>query len=456
MSRRERRSVASLGSIFLLRMFGLFLLLPVLAVHTQQYPNATPFYVGLALGIYGLTQALLQIPYGMASDRLGRKKVIAFGLLVFMIGSIVAALSDNLLELLIGRALQGAGAISSAALALTADLTREQQRTKSMAIIGISIGFAFLLSLIMAPILQAMIGVKGIFWMIAVLSVFAILILYKVVPNPTRASRHQDILPMPQKFAAVFANQQLLRLDIGIFSLHLILTALFVVTPMLLIERLGVNLSDHWKLYLPILFASAIGMLPFIRLGSKSGQEFRAFKMAILLLVVALSGLTVAVQGHNWFIFVFLVIFFSAFNALESMLPSLVSRIAPATMEGTAIGVYNCFQFFGMFVGGVVAGTLYGRFGALSVYIFCGGVAFLWFLVALTTDQTRLFINKIVSIADFSDSQRDQLIDRIKDLKGLEEIVVAVGETTAYLTVDPQTFDEAELEQMLLKQSENQ
>ncbi len=448
--------MVSLGSIFLLRMFGLFLLLPVLAVHVHQFPEATPFHIGLALGIYGLTQALFQIPYGMASDRLGRKNVIAFGLLVFMAGSVVAAMSDSLWGLVMGRALQGAGAISSAVLALTADLTREQQRTKSMAIIGVSIGFAFLLSLIMAPILQSIIGVTGIFWMIAVLSLLAIAVLYKVVPTPDRMNLNRDILPAPAQFSAVFSNRQLWRLDIGIFSLHLILTALFVVTPIILIERLDIILSDHWKLYLPILLASAVGMLPFIRLGSRPGYEFRVFKMAILLLLVALSGLTVAVQNHYWFIIFFLMMFFSAFNALESMLPSLVSRIAPATIKGTALGVYNCFQFSGMFVGGAVAGILYGQFGVLSVYIFCGGVAFIWLLIALTTTQTRLFVNKIVSIADFSGSQHAQLIDRIKQLKGLEEIVVVAGETTVYLTVDPQTFDDNELEKMLTSKSENQ
>ena len=445
MNQGEKRAVFSLGSIFLLRMLGLFLLLPVLAIHVQQFEDATPFYVGLALGIYGLTQAIFQIPYGMASDRLGRKRVIAFGLLVFMLGSVIAALSDSLFWLIVGRALQGAGAISSAVLALTADLTREEQRTKSMAIIGVSIGFAFLLSLILAPVLQHMVGVNGIFWMIAILSVVAVIVLYLVVPTPARSLLHRDILPLPKQFASVLANKQLLRLNFGIFCLHLILTALFVVTPMILITQGGVGLADHWKLYLPVLLLSAVGMLPFIRLGSKPGYEIQVFRYAILLLLVGLSGLAIAIHNSLWFILAFLVIFFSGFNALESILPSLVSRVAPVSVKGTAMGLYNCCQFFGMFVGGVSAGWLYGQYGSSSVYVFCGGVAFIWLIMAITSGDIRLFSSKIISIADCPDSRRTQLVDRIGRLKGIKEMVVTAGEATAYLTVDPQVFDENEL-----------
>ena len=448
----ERKAIVSLGGIFSLRMFGLFLLLPVLSLHAQQFADATPFYVGLVMGVYGFTQALFQIPYGLASDRFGRKRVIIVGLIVFMLGSIIAALSETLIMLIMGRALQGAGAVSSVILALTADLTREQQRTKSMAVIGMCIGFTFLVSIVIAPILESAIGVSGIFWMIAGLVLVAMMVLYWIVPNPTKVFQHRDILPMPNRLAAVFKMPQLVRLNIGIFCLHMVLTALFVVLPLYLVDEFNFDLSEHWKLYLLVLLCSVAGMVPFVLGGSREGREQVWFVRAILLLSVALGLFMLSDPGSLWTVGAILFVFFSAFNALEAMLPALISRVAPVTSKGSAIGIYNGFQFFGMFTGGICAGWLYGAFGVHSVFGFCGISVLLWLGIAATSGKMTLLSSKTISMARYSDSQRTRLIDKIGQLKGIEEIAMVDEETTACLTIDGDHFDQAELERIIQKE----
>ena len=368
--------MAALAGIFALRMLGLFMLLPVLAIYAAQLPDGTPLLIGLALGIYGLTQALFQIPFGMASDRFGRKLVISVGLLVFMAGSVVAALADSMTGLIAGRAIQGAGAVSAAVLALTADLTGEAQRTKAMAVIGVSIGAVFLLSLMIAPPLQSAIGVAGIFWMSSVLAVMAIAVLWWAVPNPGRLPSRPETTP--SRFADILANAQLQRLNFGVFFLHMMLTALFVTLPALLQAKSGIPLAGHWKLYAPVLLLSVVGMIPLLMLASRNRSVGVAFNGAVGLLFIATVALAWAGGGGIAALLVALWLFFVAFNALEAMLPSLVSRIAPATGKGAAIGVYNTFQFLGMFAGGLTAGWLSGRFGTAAVYWFCAAAAGLW------------------------------------------------------------------------------
>ncbi len=390
----ERRAVAALAGIFALRMLGLFMLLPVLAIYAARLPAATPLLVGLALGIYGLTQGLLQIPFGMASDRFGRKRVITVGLLVFAAGSVVAALADSMAGLIIGRAIQGGGAVSAAVLALTADLTGEAQRTKAMAAIGVSIGAVFLLSLMFAPLLQSAIGVAGIFWLSAGLGLVAVAVLWRVVPDPgpdpgSLPSR-PEVIPWTARFGGILADRQLLRLNCGVFCLHLMLTAVFVTLPALLLAKSGLPLAGHWKLYAPVLLLSVAGMLPLVLLGSRNRSVGPAFNGAVALLLPATTAMAWAAGQGITALLAALWLFFVAFNALEAMLPSLVSRIAPATGKGAAIGVYNTFQFLGMFAGGLIAGWLSGRFGAHSVYWFCALAAGLWLAGAVTAPKFRL------------------------------------------------------------------
>ena len=386
MSPTERKAVFSLAGIFSLRMFGLFMLLPVLAIYADELSGTTPLLLGLALGIYGLTQAIFQIPFGMLSDRIGRKKVIAVGLIIFAMGSIIAALSDSIQWLIIGRAVQGAGAISAAVLALNTDLTRNEQRTKSMAIIGISIGFTFLMSLIVAPVLHSIIGIDGLFGLIAILALLAIAVLYRVVPNVPLSAESHKYIPIQSQLIGALRNRSLMPLNLGILVLHLVLTALFLVLPNLFITHSGLSLSAHWKLYAPILLLSVIGMAPFVMAGSKAQHAKVAYRLAIFLLLITLTMLATTAYSLLGLLLLMMV-FFSVFNALESLLPSLVSQLAPAKSKGTAMGVYNTFQFSGIFFGGVVGGWVFEIQGSSGVFIFCASVVLGWLLIACLTPE---------------------------------------------------------------------
>ena len=451
MNGAERRAVAALAGVFSARMFGLFLLLPVLAIYAAGLPGGSTFLAGLALGVYGLTQALFQLPLGMLSDRIGRKRVITLGLLVFIVGSVVAALADTAAWLVAGRALQGAGAVSSAVLALTADLTREEQRTKAMALIGMSIGAVFLLSMAIAPPLGESIGVDGLLWITALLGVLALIVLHWVVPTPSRHLRHRDVTPTAERIVTVLRDPQLLRLDGGIFVLHLVLTALFVVIPSEINRLTGLPLAEHWSVYVPVMLASVLGMIPLVILGSKPGRVGQMFHLAIGVLLIGLVSMALVaalpVPGLVWMPLT-LWIFFVGFNALEAMLPSLVSRVAPAADKGSAIGVYNTLQFLGVFVGGSLAGWLASRHGAHSVYIVCAALTLVWLIVGLVSPAFRLSSSRVIHVGDASDSSHVQaLVDRIRGVRGVQEVTIVRGEALAYLKVDDRELDIAALQQ---------
>ena len=379
MSRDEKRAGGALAAIFALRMLGLFLILPVFAIHAQTIPGGDDMMlVGVALGAYGLTQAMFQIPFGMASDAFGRKKVIVIGLLLFAFGSGVAALSTDIWWAIIGRVLQGAGAISAAVTALAADLTREQHRTKVMAMIGSSIGLVFAISLVAAPALYAAIGMAGLFWMTAILALAAIGLVTHVVPPAP---------PPPQgprpPFRDVLFDTRLLRLNFGIFTLHMVQMAMFVVVPGLLLRYGDLPLASHWKVYLPAVLASFVLMVPAIIFAEKRNQVKPVFVSAIALLAVTLlamwrgsSNFTVVAGG--------LLSFFVAFNILEAMLPSLISRIAPPNAKGAALGVYNTTQAFGLFLGGALGGWLVKNYDAGTVFLCGTAMAVLWLVAAAT------------------------------------------------------------------------
>lgn len=379
MTRDEKRAGASLAAIFALRMLGLFLILPVFAIHAQTLPGGDNLtLVGFALGAYGLTQAMFQIPFGMASDVFGRKRIIVMGLLLFALGSAVAALSTDIWGMLIGRILQGAGAISAAVTALAADLTREQHRTKVMALIGSSIGLMFALSLVGAPLLYAYIGMAGIFWLTAFLALAAIGLVTHIVPEPPPPH------PGPRvPFREVLLNTQLLRLNFGIFTLHAVQMAMFVVVPSMLVASGGLPLSEHWKVYLLAVLASFVLMVPAIIAAEKYDKVQPVFLMAISLLLVTL--LVLWAQGmHFAMVAGGLLSFFVAFNILEAMLPSLISRVAPARAKGSALGVYNTTQALGLFLGGAMGGWLANNLGAGMVFIAGAGMAALWLVAAAT------------------------------------------------------------------------
>ncbi|HEX9810586.1 MAG TPA: MFS transporter [Burkholderiales bacterium] len=381
MTALERRAVAALAGIYGTRLLGLFLILPVFALYAQTLDGYTPRLMGLALGIYGLTQACLQIPFGALSDRLGRKPVIAFGLILFAVGSVVAANAHSIEMVVIGRALQGSGAVSAAVTALVADLTRDTQRTKAMAVIGITVGASFLVAIPLGSALNALIGVPGIFWLTAGLASVGIAVLWLAVPRPPARPRGPAPALLPQ-LRAVLRNRDLLQLNVGIFALHAALTAMFVVLPAALVERAGLPQNEHAALYLPLMVASAIPLFPIIAWSERSGRQRHAYAAAVLVLTLALGGLSLA-HDSLMAIGAGLLVFFVAFNLLEASLPSLVSKTAPAHAKGMAIGVYSTFQFLGAFVGGDRGGWLYQHYGMAAVLAGAAVITGIWFFVAL-------------------------------------------------------------------------
>ena len=449
MNSAERRAILALCSISSLRIFGLFLLLPVLAVYAARYPESTPFTVGLAMGIYGLTQALLQIPFGLMSDRVGRKQIITLGLLIFALGSIIAALSTTLEWLIIGRAIQGGGAISAAVLALAADLTREEQRTKAMAIIGVGIGMMFLLSISVATPLANLVGVDGLFWLTAVAALIAIAVLHLLVPNPDTNLLHRDIAPVWGQIRDVLQNLELQRLNFGIFALHFAMTALFLVIPAEFVRIGELPLAAHWKVYLPIVVLSVIAMTPLVMQTSKTHLNYPILKLGTLMVVVSTIGLALASfsQGEWRLLLVSLWLYFVGFNLLEAMLPSLISRVAPASSRGTASGVYNSMQFLGIFMGGSLGGLIIQFYGAPSLFMVISAVMLSWLALCHLTPAFQLSSSRVINLGtefsegSLSDSRRASLIDKLRRVKGVQEVTILPGEQLAYLKVDDKELD---------------
>jgi MFS family permease len=360
-------------------MLGLFLILPVFSVFAKDLPGGDNLaLVGLALGIYGLTQALFQIPYGIASDLWGRKRVIVIGLLIFALGSFVAAWAPDLHWIIVGRVLQGAGAISAAVTALAADLTREEHRTKVMAMIGSSIGLVFALSLVGAPVLYGWIGMGGLFSMTGILALAAIVLLLKAVPPAPPPHGHEK-LPLRR----VILDADLIRLNLGIFTLHVMQMAMFVVLPHALVDHGRLAAADHWMVYLPAVLASFAVMVPAIIAAERRDRMRPVFRGAVALLAVVQLGL-LFFGSSLWTLALWLLLFFVAFNILEATLPSLVSRTAPPAAKGAALGVYNTTQALGLFVGGAVGGTVAQHFGDNAVFAACAGLAILWSGLAAT------------------------------------------------------------------------
>lgn len=386
MSSQEKRAGLSLAAVFALRMLGLFLILPVFAIYAKTLPSGNDMaLVGVALGAYGLTQACLQIAYGAASDRFGRKPVIVFGLLLFAAGSFVAAAADDIYLVIAGRVLQGAGAISAAVTALAADLTREQHLTKVMAMIGSSIGLMFAVSMVGAPLFYSLVGMPGIFMMTGLLALMAIFVVLRVVPAAPAVPRQ----PTWQSFVEVLGHRQLLRLNFGVFSLHLMLTAMWVLLPGELIHTGGLPVAEHWKVYLPALLLSFVVMVPAIIVAERRGHMKLIFNAAIVLLLIVQAGFGLFSSGLYALAF-WLMLFFVAFNILEAAQPSLISRIAPAHAKGAALGVYNTTQALGLFLGGVVGGLLAKYAGPGAVWLTGALLAVLWLLLGLTMSMPSL------------------------------------------------------------------
>ncbi len=383
MEKHDLRAAASLAAVFSVRMLGLFMVYPVFAAFARHLAGATPYRIGVALGIYGLSQGALQMPFGTLSDRIGRKTMIVIGLVIFGIGSAVAASATTIDGMIVGRLLQGAGAIGSVILALIADLTAEKNRTKAMALVGMTIGFSFLVAIVAGPAVAGWIGVGGIFWLMAALALAGIAITVLIVPVPPRPHVQPDAETVPALIGASLRHPELLRLDFGIFALHAMLTASFLVVPGLLRGTLAVSSREQWLVYLPVLLVSVAVMVPAIIVA----ERYRRTKSVLVAAVAALavSQLMMAVGGPNpYLLLAGLVVFFSGFNIMEASLPSLVTKTAPAGARGTATGIYSSSQFLGIFAGGVIGGWVHQAAGTAAVFLFAGAVAVVWLLVAAT------------------------------------------------------------------------
>ena len=448
MNAQERKSVSALSSIFALRMMGLFLILPVFSTYAHGLDGALehPELVGIALGAYGLTQALFQIPFGMMSDKFGRKPVIAVGMIIFAIGSVMAGMADDIMGVLIGRIIQGSGAVAAAVIALTADLTREEHRTKAMASIGITIGLSFAVSMAIAPILNEWVGVSGIFMLTAGFSLLSILVLYLVVPEPENTGHHSDSEVTSSMFKEVLRDGALLRLDAGVFVLHMSLTALFVVLPLVLISNDLLPQADQWKLYLPVMLLAFALMVPFIIVAEAKRKMKQVFLSAIAMLIIA-SLMFAWAHDSLWWVAAALLVFFTGFNTLEASMPSLVSKYAPAGAKGTAVGVFNTSQFFGAFIGGVLGGFLYDPIvqNFATVFYVVAAMLTVWWLIALTMAQPP-YVATITLRVDAKDEQHAQRItEQLLAIDGVAEVRVMIDEGAAYCKIDKKVIDEDEL-----------
>jgi MFS family permease len=441
MKPQEIRAAAALAAVFSVRLLGLFMIYPVFAAYAGTLGGANPYLIGEALGIYGLSQGLLQIPFGLLSDRIGRKVMIVLGLILFGAGSAVAAVSTTIGGVIIGRALQGAGAVGSVILALVADLTGEDSRTAAMAMVGVTIGASFIVALLAGPVVANFIGVSGIFWLMVALALVGIAITQFVVPNPPRIRVHRDAEAVPALLGAVLRNRELLRLDVGIFALHAMLTASFLVVPDLLRNTLGIGVHDQWIVYLPVLLVSVAAMVPAIIVAEKYRRMKGVFVSAVAALVVSQIMLFYG-SGNVFALLAALIVFFSAFNVMEACLPSLITKVAPPDVKGTAMGVYSSLQFLGIFIGGIIGGMAHQHSGSAGVFALTTALAAIWLVVAAGMAQPSYLTTRLVPIAESKLSDAG-LATKLRQVPGVIEAVIIAEESLAYLKVDSKSFDAA-------------
>lgn len=442
MTRIETRATTALASIYGLRMLGMFLILPIFAIYAEKLQGGDNHaLIGLALGAYGFMQVIFQLPFGMASDRFGRKKLIYLGLIMFAVGSVFAATSQDIYMVIVGRAIQGAGAISAVVTALVADSTREEHRTQAMAMIGATIGVTFAVSLVAGPILNQWIGVSGIFWLTAVLSILAIAVVKFAVPEPLHAHFHSDAQAAPAKIREVLRDTQLLRLNFGTFCLHGAQMAMFMVVPFAIKNSTGMNENTHWQIYLPVLVLSFILMVPAIIYAEKKAKLKPVFISAVALMLITQIAFMFSL-GSLWGIVATLFSYFVAFNILEASLPSLISKMAPVAAKGTAMGIHNTAQSFGMFLGAALGGWLSHSYGSPTVFVFCAALMVVWFALALGMQAPPSVKTKMFHIQGYNDEQAAILVQDIRAMDGVYEVVAIPSETMLMVKLENQRSKE--------------
>jgi MFS family permease len=451
MTALERKITFILASIYAFRMLGLFMILPIFSLYIPHLRQATPFLIGFALGIYGCTQAFLQIPLGMLSDRIGRKPVIVFGLILFMFGSIIAAMSHNIYGIIIGRALQGAGAVGSTLMALLADHTADEHRLKAMSLMGMVIGFSFMIAMVLGPLLNTWVGLAGIFWFTAFLAVLAIFILLSGVPTAQQHLLHRDSEAVLTQFKKILTLPELLRLDFGIFSLHAMLMALFIMIPFLLTDTLHMNLQQQWLFYLPVLLGACFLMFPCVII-SEAKRLLKPFFISAIFLLMLTQLLLIHFHNSLLSVGLILCLFFTAFTFLEASLPSLISKLAPVGAKGTAMGIYSSSQFLGIFFGATLGGYLFNHWGAYGVISLSLGLSLVWLALASLMKPVRYWSSKIISL-NFEKNAGDHahLTHALLQVPGIKEALLCPDEGLAYLKIDKREFSEEALTGLLTK-----
>lgn len=443
MNNLERRSTFALSSIFALRMLGLFMIIPVFSVAGQSYQHATPALIGLAVGVYGLSQAILQIPFSLWADRYHRKTLIVIGLLLFAIGGAIAAMSESIYGVIVGRAIAGAGAVSAVVMALLSDVTREEQRSKAMAIMGMSIGLSFTVAFSLGPWLTSRVGISGLFWVTTIMGILAIFALF-LVPKTTRHHRNfqQGYL---NQLKQVLKMRDLNRLHFSIFSLHLLLTAMFVYLPFQLIEFAQIPLSKHGMVYLPLLVISLFFAFPSIILAEKYRKMRGIFLTAIVAVVAGLAILSFG-EYSKYILLVGLALFFIAFNVMEALLPSWLSKSAPIQSKATAMGVNASAQFLGAFVGGTVGGQLLMLHNTMMGWGILTALAVIWLLISFGLNQPRYLSSVVLALPEQISTQ--EWTAKLLTFQGVEEVVVMADQKVAYIKLDKRELGEAERQEL--------
>ena len=438
MNALERRSTFALSSIFALRMLGLFMIIPVFSVAGQQYAGATPALIGLAVGVYGLTQAILQIPFSLIADRYSRKPLVVIGLLLFALGGAIAAMSDSIYGVIIGRAIAGGGAVSAVVMALLADVTREEQRTKAMAMMGMSIGLSFVVAFSLGPWLTGLVGISGLFWVTTIMGLTAIAMLL-LVPKVTRHHKNFQQGYLTQ-LKQVLKMPDLNRLHVSVFSLHLLLTAMFIYVPSQLIDFANIPLHSHGLVYLPLLVVSLFFAFPSIILAEKYRKMRGIFLTAIGGIILGLGILIFGFES-KYILLTGLGLFFIAFNVMEALLPSWLSKAAPIQSKATAMGVNASSQFLGAFFGGMIGGQLLLLNDTAMGWGILTGLAILWLIISFGLAQPRYLSSMVFSLPE--DKETDEWTSQLLAIRGIEEVVVMSDQQVAYVKVDKQQMDES-------------